>query len=247
MSKRILAVVDSSRQLQQWENFLMNGGFTAMVVVDPHWALQSLVEFKPDIVFFEFLRWDPNRWAIVERFRLSAPTLPITVGLSPQIEQKFIPLKDNNSIAVFNLSDSLPSTLTKLKKSLKQFKTKPCIIIVDDDPTLLRLLESRLMQSGYDVVTVLNSEEAMHIIRDEEPDLVITDIMMPNVDGWKITHDLKSNPQYKSLPVIIMSSIINKEGPPSQFEIGDFFLAKPPLIDQLMTTVKQLLDKNCPK
>ena len=80
------------------------------------------------------------------------------------------------------------------------------ILICDDDPVILRLLEVNLELEGYEVLSARNGEEALEIASAEKPDLVILDIMMPKLDGYQTAERLKSQDDTKEIPVVFVSA-----------------------------------------
>jgi DNA-binding response OmpR family regulator len=80
------------------------------------------------------------------------------------------------------------------------------ILICDDDPVILRLLQVNLEIEGYDVVSAHHGEEAVRLAVDEQPSLIILDIMMPRMDGYQAAHALRSNSETKNIPLVFLSA-----------------------------------------
>ena len=80
------------------------------------------------------------------------------------------------------------------------------ILICDDDPVILRLLQVNLEIEGYDVVSAHHGEEAVRLAVDEQPSLIILDIMMPRMDGYQAAQELRSNNETKDIPLVFLSA-----------------------------------------
>ena len=80
------------------------------------------------------------------------------------------------------------------------------ILIADDDPVILRLIQVNLELEGYEVLTANNGQEAVDVATTEHPDLVILDIMMPRLDGYQACEQLKSTDSTREIPVIFLSA-----------------------------------------
>lgn len=80
------------------------------------------------------------------------------------------------------------------------------ILIADDDPIIIKLLQVNLEMEGYDVVTAHDGQDAVEKAGKEQPDLVILDIMMPRMDGWAARQALLAIPELKAIPVIFLSA-----------------------------------------
>ncbi len=80
------------------------------------------------------------------------------------------------------------------------------IMVVDDEPDLLDVVKLILESDGYQVVTAGGGQEALNIIEEEKPDLVLLDIIMPKMDGWEVFSRSKSNPKTHEIPVIMLTA-----------------------------------------
>ena len=120
--------------------------------------------------------------------------------------------------------------------------TRKSILICDDDPVILRLLQVNLELEGYDVLPADNGEKAIEVARAERPDLIVLDIMMPRLDGYETCERLKAEDATKDIPVVFLSakaqqSDIDKG---KAFGVADY-LTKPFDPNDLIETVERLL------
>lgn len=79
------------------------------------------------------------------------------------------------------------------------------ILVVDDDPVDVRLLQAVLSIEGYDVITAIDGKDALDKIRSENPDLVVLDIMMPEINGYDVCYELRFNDEFQKIPIIILT------------------------------------------
>ncbi len=114
------------------------------------------------------------------------------------------------------------------------------ILVVDDSATIRRSAESMLTSAGYEVVTAENGFEALSKVAQHNPDLIFVDIMMPRLDGYQTCAIIKNNSQYRSTPVIMLTS---KDGLFDQARgrvVGsDLYLTKPFTKEELLAAVQQ--------
>jgi CheY-like chemotaxis protein len=117
------------------------------------------------------------------------------------------------------------------------------ILIVEDVPDILRLLEETLKFKGYRAVTAFNGQEALEKIQQERPRLIITDIMMPKLDGFGLVHRLRINPETREIPVIFLTATyVAMEDKAFALNIGATrFIEKPVNFDQFLGTIQELL------
>jgi twitching motility two-component system response regulator PilG len=114
------------------------------------------------------------------------------------------------------------------------------ILVVDDSSTIRRSAESMLTAEGYEVVTAENGFEALSKVARHNPDLIFVDIMMPRLDGYQTCAIIKNNTQYRSTPVVMLTS---KDGLFDQARgrvVGsDLYLTKPFTKEELLAAVAQ--------
>jgi two-component system cell cycle response regulator len=116
------------------------------------------------------------------------------------------------------------------------------VLIVDDIPTNVRLLEARLTAEYYDVLTASSGREALSICELAEVDIVLLDVMMPEMDGFEVCLALKANPKTQHIPVLMITALDQPSDRVRGLEVGaDDFLTKPVDDIQLMARVKSLV------
>lgn len=122
------------------------------------------------------------------------------------------------------------------------------MLIVEDVPDILKLLEATLTFKGYRVVTSRNGQEALEAIQREQPALVITDIMMPRLDGFGLVHRLRINPETREIPVIFLTATyVALEDKAFALNIGATrFIEKPVNFEHFLGTVEDLMTKDVP-
>jgi two-component system cell cycle response regulator len=115
------------------------------------------------------------------------------------------------------------------------------VLIVDDIPTNVRLLEARLSAEYFDVLTASSGPEALEICDNNEVDIILLDVMMPVMDGFEVCRRLKSNPRTHHVPVLMITALDQPSDRVKGLEAGaDDFLTKPVDDTQLMARVKSL-------
>lgn len=116
------------------------------------------------------------------------------------------------------------------------------ILVVDDIPTNVKLLEARLMAEYFQVLTATNGEDALALCESGQCDMVLLDIMMPEMDGFEVCKRLKANPETMHLPVVMVTALDQPEDRIKGLEAGaDDFLTKPVNDLALVTRVKSLV------
>lgn len=120
------------------------------------------------------------------------------------------------------------------------------ILVAEDEPIMLKTIELRLKKDGYDVTAVSDGREALKQIRENTPDLLITDIMMPYSSGLELVGAVKQE-LASPIPVIILSAMGQEDVVVKAFKLGaDDFLNKPFSPNELSLRVKRLIGKTMP-
>jgi PAS domain S-box-containing protein len=115
----------------------------------------------------------------------------------------------------------------------------PAHVLVVDDNIDMRDYIARLLQKNYRVTTAVNGQQALEIIADEIPDLILSDIMMPVMDGIELLHQLKNNAATASVPVILLSARAGEEAKIEGYDIGaDDYVVKPFSARELQARIK---------
>ena len=120
------------------------------------------------------------------------------------------------------------------------------ILVVEDVPNILELLDVTLRFKGYPVVTASNGEEALELVSKKEPALVITDIMMPKMDGYTLAFNLRRKPETSHIPIIFLSATyVTPEDKAFAMSLGAVrFLEKPVDTEDFLLTVAEVLTDN---
>jgi CheY-like chemotaxis protein len=122
------------------------------------------------------------------------------------------------------------------------------ILIVEDSPSVLELLETTLRFKGYPVITARNGQEALDAIQRQRPALVITDILMPTMDGFSLAHALRKDPLSSQIPLIFLSAtFVTPEDKSFAMSLGaNRFIEKPIDNEDFLLTVAEILTEDPP-
>ncbi len=126
---------------------------------------------------------------------------------------------------------------------------KGYLLVVEDIPDILTLLDTTLKFKGYRVVTARNGQEAYELIQKEQPALVVTDILMPKMDGFSLVHRLRLDPKTRGIPVMFLSATyVAPEDKAFALTIGATrFMEKPVVLEEFLPMIEELLNKPAPQ
>jgi len=114
----------------------------------------------------------------------------------------------------------------------------PTILVVEDSPTEMQMVKTALQNKGYEVITAANGEEGLEKVRHQLPSLVVLDVVLPGRNGFQVCRDLKSSPDTKNVPVILLTSKTQESDRFWGMKQGaDAYLTKPWREDELLAVV----------
>ena len=119
---------------------------------------------------------------------------------------------------------------------------KKRILIVDDEEDILNVLRFRLEANNYEVLSASDGQEGLNKARSMKPDLIILDLMLPKLDGYKVCRMLKFDEKYKKTPIIMFTARVQKSDEKTGYEVGaDAYITKPFEPQILLKKIKELL------
>ena len=125
---------------------------------------------------------------------------------------------------------------------LKMVSHPPRVLVVDDDHSYCTIIRELLVRNGYEVRLAYSVEEALTLLQDERPDLILTDLMMPEVDGITFIRQLRATPPHSGIPTIVVSALVLARERAAAAQAGaDAFVAKPFSINQLQAAIQQVV------
>ena len=118
------------------------------------------------------------------------------------------------------------------------------ILVVDDEEQLLMMVQMRLEAAGYDVLLARDGQEGLDKAKAEKPDLLILDLMLPKMDGFKVCGLLKKDARYSKMPIILFTARSQQSDMQVGKEVGaDAYMVKPFQPQKLLDKVSELLNK----
>lgn len=116
------------------------------------------------------------------------------------------------------------------------------VMIVDDEPNIVLSVEFLMKRAGHEVVTAGDGEEALRVLAETKPDLMILDVMMPNKNGFEVCTDVRANPETADLPILMLSAKGREAEREKGLALGaNAYITKPFSTHELVARVDELL------
>ncbi|MFQ5918246.1 MAG: response regulator transcription factor [Candidatus Binatia bacterium] len=120
--------------------------------------------------------------------------------------------------------------------------SKRTIMVVDDEPEIVKVVRLMLEQKGFNVRCAYSGHQVFADLEEQKPDLIILDVMMPEMDGLEVLRRLKGAPETSSIPVVMLTALDQHEDIVRGYETGaDFYIPKPFTKDQLLDGINSIL------
>lgn len=121
------------------------------------------------------------------------------------------------------------------------------VLLVDDEEIILKTIGMRLEAAGYEVLVAMDGKEGLEKARLTHPDLVILDLMLPNLDGYHVCKLLKGDTRYQKIPIILLTARVAEKDEKLGYESGaDAYLRKPFQTQELLGTIEKLINPPAP-
>jgi DNA-binding response OmpR family regulator len=167
-------------------------------------ALNLTREHHPDLITLDVQMPDISGFDVTAVLKNDDDTKDIPILILTVIEDKFKAYKlgaNDCMTKPFN-NDELMAKVSQLL-----IGTKKTVLVVDDDRSLVKSVKYHLEHKGYSALVAYDGEQALEIIENQHPDLIVLDIIMPNKDGYEVIKALKSNTANASIPIVLMTGI----------------------------------------
>ncbi len=116
------------------------------------------------------------------------------------------------------------------------------ILVVDDEVDITDTLKILLERRGFEVITANSGKEALEKVKKEKPDVVLLDVMMPDMSGWDVCKKIKEDNETKDIPVIMLTILFGEEERKKSFEVkADAHIEKPIIIDRIIGVINWVL------
>lgn len=239
--------------------FLEANNYRALVVNEARLVLDQLRDGKPDALLLDIMMPGKDGFAIMEEMQESAGTadIPIIILSALRFEnyQERGILTGLPEIVARDIPGDLLLKLIEEQTAARTFlpavpgdHAKPArerVLIADDQTELLMLMKEMVQDAGFEVFTANDGEEALRMVFETNPDIIVLDYNMPRKDGLEVAGNLKNNPLFAHIPIIIVTGAGEKSTKLKGLSMGiDDYLIKPVDTDELIARIRMILKRN---
>ena len=245
---RILIVEDSATQAKQLEAMLSRYGYDVSIAYSAKEALEFLQKTRPDLVITDILMPETDGFELCRQIKTSPSLKSTTVVLLTQLSDPrevirglacgaddFIVKPYNEDLLLSRIKTIL---LLRKKESEKEFS----ILVVEDSPTQAEQLRFLLEKHNFIVTIAVNGQEALVAAKRSRPSLIISDILMPVMNGYELASEIKKDSALKSVPIILITTLADGQDLLKRAAVvADGYFTKPYDDNYLLNKVENLL------
>ncbi len=251
----LILVVDDDAATNTFIRFLLEGeGFEVLSTTDGRAALALAATHRPDVITLDILMPEVNGYQVLRKLKESPLTAEIPVCITSIIEEKAQGYRLGAIDYITKPFDSeqlLEAIHRILTPAPRGDKTR--ILVAEDDLGIMELVEMALPAERFDVFTATDGITALEILRRDQPDLVLLDIMIPRLDGYDFIRQAKADPHTHDIPILVLSVRSLEEDINYALRLGaERYLVKAPgeaaddLWQVVERTVHEILDEDGP-
>jgi adenylate cyclase len=203
-TNRVLVIDDDQTVRDLMRRVLSREGFDVVTAADGTEGLALARELRPSVITLDVLMHTLDGWSVLQQIR-NDPVLANT----PVIMLSILDEKHKGFALGASAYLTKPVDRTRLAATLEPFKakgTKPHALVVEDDDTTRELMRRLVIGEGWAVSTAANGREALERLRVERPNLILLDLLMPEMDGFEFLAKLRESPDLGNTPVIIVTA-----------------------------------------
>ena len=221
--------------------YLEDEGFRTLTAETAARGMALAEEFHPDAIILDVLLPDQDGFVLLEALKSKPETVNIPVVILSIIKEK---LKGMKLGAADYLIKPVGHSLLKatLNKILSNSDRPKTILIVDDEEDTLNLLRDRLKEEGFQTIEANNGKDAIEKATHSAPDLILLDIMMPEITGWDVMESLRRKEGTASIPVVVLSAASSEADRQRGYSMGiSNYLTKPFEMKELISEIKKAI------
>lgn len=216
IAKKVLIIDDDPGIIKMLEGGLNTIGYRVVSAVDPQDGLEKARQLKPDLIILDVIFPEMSGYDVIEILKKNSetkgiPIIMLTIKGSEEDIQKGLDLGAEDYVTkpvymelflkrVQNLSGY------PLLETERAFEGRPKIFVIDDEAEMARLLKIELELEGYDVTLAFDGKSGLEGIKQLRPDLVLLDVMMPDMSGYEVLRVLKGDPLTNQIAVVLLTA-----------------------------------------
>jgi len=255
-NQKILVVEDNPTNLKLIKSLLQIGKYEVLEAMDATTGIQLAQQHKPDLILMDIQLPGMDGLSATQALKKDMalkdiPVVAITAHAMQGDDNKALEAGCDGYISkpldTRSFLEKIPRFLQKntnrnIPSEGEVISYKKRILIVDDEPVNIKVLEAKLPSREYEVIKAYSGMEALKKVSEIPPDVILLDIMMPEMDGYEVTRRLKRDPGTRHIPIIVVTALTDTKDKLTALEAGaEEFISKPVNSTELIARINSML------
>ncbi|MBA4311920.1 MAG: hypothetical protein C0417_04745 [Chlorobiaceae bacterium] len=205
----VLIIEDNAQASQLIQMYLQEAGYRTEIAKDGNEGLEKAKRLKPQIITLDMIMPVKDGWQVLKELKRHpiCKDIPIIIiSITDEKKLGFSMGAVDYFVKPVN-KEELLSALKKIPMRTTAQKQHPKVLIIDDDKNASELIQVMLEAEGYDVIKTMNGKDGVQLAFSENPDLIILDLIMPDISGFNVAYQLKQQAKTRNTPIIILTSM----------------------------------------
>src|SRR3989449_1776701 len=205
----VLVVEDDPSSAKLLSLHLMEAGFTIEIAEDGEAGFQKAVNLQPTLITLDILMPKVDGWDLLARLKADPRTATIPVVIVSIVDERGRGFAMGASEYLMKPLDrkELLSSVQRLLAEKVSESRKAAILVIDDERVVLELMQAELTPEGFSVLKAQSGPEGLAVARAQRPDLIVLDLLMPEMDGFQVMDQLKHDPSTAGIPIVIFTAM----------------------------------------
>jgi signal transduction histidine kinase/CheY-like chemotaxis protein len=203
----VLLIEDDPRSVELLTLYLEGGGFEVVACADGLTGIETARQQRPDTIVLDIMLPDLSGWDFLSLVKGDETTARIPVVVVSMLDErgKGLALGAADYLVKPVSREDLLATLHPIITARDEDGSCK-VLTIDDDPVAVKLIETVLGEEGFTVVAALSGGEGVHAARTQQPDVIILDLLMPEIDGFEVVERLQAEPTTADIPIVILTA-----------------------------------------
>ena len=203
-NNKILVIDDDPSVLELMERYLSPEGFEIITTTNPEEGIQLAKKINPYAIILDVMMPVMDGWSVLNHLKADPDLAAIPVIMATILQEQ-------NLGYALGATDYLtkPIDSQELKKILSKYRSSssnPLAMVVDDDPLNRDVLRNMLEKEAWQVVEAENGAKALEMLESQHPQLILLDLMMPEIDGFEVARRIQQHPEWQKIPIIVVTA-----------------------------------------
>jgi two-component system alkaline phosphatase synthesis response regulator PhoP len=256
MSKPLILITDDDPDiLEGMQAILETRDYRLATARDGLECMKRIRKETPDLLILDMMMPRMDGFAVIRELRgdpeyAGLPIIILTTVIEDAAYRRY-ELETGVKMEVQAYIEK-PAPPDELLRQVSAIVEQPYIIIADDDPDMLEALTTILESQPYQISSARDGSQCLDLVRKRTPDLLILDLLMPKMDGFAVIRELRSEPAYADLPIMILTTVV-EDASRRRYELEtgrdmsvEAYLQKPVAPDDLLRRVGRIMEKSVP-